>query len=378
MRTGPAVWHAKFRLTTLACRRHAFRRMRPRLQSPPTAHVQLRQNQLAAHLAKGLAPVYVVAGDEILLVQESLDAIRAAARKAGYSERQVLDVERGFSWHRVIEACASLSLFASQRIVEVRMAAGPDDEGRKALQALATQLQRDVLLIVVCGALDKRQRESVWFKALESAGASLYAWPLKSDEFPAWLAARLGAAGVKADPDAVRLLAERTEGNLLAAAQEVEKLRLLFGSSQVSAAILVRAVADSARFEAFDLNDRILDGDALGAVRSLQRLREEGLSPLEILGALTWCLRSLAKASIHYARGGDAAAALDLAGVRRFQQTKYLRALPRVRPAEALNWIRRAAQVDQMVKSGQEAAAWEELLTLLLAASGATPGPLRT
>jgi DNA polymerase-3 subunit delta len=335
--------------------------------------VQLRPNQIATHLAKGLAPLYLVAGEEPLLLQETLDAIRVAARKAGFAEREVLDVERGFSWQRVLDACASLSLFSAQRIIEVRMAAGPDDEGRKMLQAIVPRLQRDTLLIVVCGALDKRQREAAWFKALDAAGASVYVWPVKSEEFAPWLEARLKTAGVRADADAVKLLAERTEGNLLAAAQDVEKLKLLFPDERVTVETLGQAVADSARFEAFDLNDRLLDGDAQGAVRSLQRLREEGLAPLEILGALSWCLRSLTKASIHLVQVRDPATALDMAGVRRFQQARYLRALPRVRPAEALNWMRRAAQVDQMVKTGQEAAAWEELLTLILAASGAAP-----
>lgn len=339
--------------------------------------MQLKPNQIGPHLAKGLAPLYLVAGEEPLLVQEALDAIRAAARRAGYEEREVLDVERGFVWQRLIEACASLSLFASRRIVELRMAAGPDEEGRRTLQALAGRLQADTLLIVVCGALDKRQREAAWYKALEGAGASVYVWPVKSEEFTPWLEARLKSAGVRIDADAVKLLAERTEGNLLAAAQDVEKLKLLFPDERVGVEALAQAVADSARFEAFDLNDRVLDGDAPGAVRSLQRLREEGLAPLEILGALSWSLRSLAKASVHFAKVRDAAVALEMAGVRRFQQARYLKALPRVRPGEALAWMGRAAQVDRMVKTGQEAAAWEELLTLILAASGAAPRPRR-
>lgn len=335
----------------------------------------LKPQQLPAQLKKGLAPIYLVAGEEPLLQQEALDAIRAAARAAGYSEREVLDVERGFSWQRVIDSCASLSLFASRRIIEVRMTAGPDDEGRKTLQAFAGNPPQDVLLIVSCGALEARQRDAAWFKAVEGAGVAVYVWPVKAQEFLPWLETRLRSAGVEIDADAVKLLAERTEGNLLAAAQDVEKLKLLFAGARIDVEALAGAVADSARFEAFDLNDRILDGDTAGSVKSLQRLREEGYSPLEILGALSWCLRSLAKASIAFARLRDAASALDSVGVRRFQQAKYLKALPRVRPAEGLNWMRRAAQVDQLVKTGQEAAAWEELLTLVLAASGAAPRP---
>lgn len=333
--------------------------------------MQFKPAQIASHLARGLAPIYVVAGEEPLLIQETLDAIRAAARKAGYDEREVLDVERGFNWQSLVDSCASMSLFASRRLIEVRMNSTPDDEGRKTLQALAAKPPPDVLLIVSCGELDKRQRESAWFRGLDSAGVSVYVWGIKSEEMPAWIEGRLRAAGVQAEPDAVRLLVERTEGNLLAAQQDIEKLKLLFPNQVVTEEHLAEAVADSARFEAFDLNDRVLDGDAVGAVRSLDRLREEGLNPLEVLGALTWSLRQLARAATQYARLRDPGAACEAAGIFRAQQAKYLKALPRVRPGEAMGWFRRAARVDQCVKTGQEAAAWEELLTLILAASGA-------
>lgn len=333
--------------------------------------MQFKPAQISSQLARGLAPVYVVAGEEPLLIQETLDAIRAAARKAGYDEREVLDVERGFEWQNLVDSCASMSLFSARRMVEVRMSSTPDDDGRKTLQALAASPPQDVLLIVSCGALDKRQRESAWFRALDSAGVSVYCWGVKSEEFPAWIEGRLRAAGVQADAEALRLLAERTEGNLLAAQQDIEKLKLLFPGQLVTEELLAEAVADSARFEAFDLNDRVLDGDAAGAVRSLERLREEGLNPLEVLGALAWSLRQLAKAAVQYARLRDPAAACEAAGIFRAQQSRYLKALPRVRAGEAMGWFRRAARVDQLVKTGQEAAAWEELLTLILAASGA-------
>ena len=333
--------------------------------------MQFKPAQIASQLARGLAPIYVVAGEEPLLIQETLDAIRRAARKAGYDEREVLDVERGFQWQKVVDSCASMSLFATRRLIEVRMTATPDDDGRKTLQALAARPPQDVLLLVICGALDKRQREAAWFRALDGAGVSVYAWGIKSEEFSGWIEARLRAAGVQAEPEAVRLLAERTEGNLLAAQQDIEKLKLLFPDQTVTVERLAEAVADSSRFEAFDLNDRVLDGDAVGAVRSLDRMREEGLNPLEVLGALAWSLRQLAKAAVHYARLRDAGAACEAAGIFRAQQARYVKALPRIRAGEAMGWFRRAAKVDQLVKTGQEAAAWEELLTLILAASGA-------
>jgi len=334
--------------------------------------LRLTSAQLSQHLAKGLAPLYVVAGEEPLLQQEALDAIRAAARKAGFSEREVLDADRSFNWQQLADACASLSLFATRRIVEVRIASGtPSDEGVRVLKALAARPSADTLVILVCGALDTRQRGAAWHLAIEEAGASLYCWPVKPAEFAPWLAARVRSAGVQLDAEALKLLAERTEGNLLAAAQDIEKLKLLFPGEMVTAERLAEAVADSARFEAFDLNHRALSGDGEGSLRSLQRLREEGVAALEILGALVWSLRQLAKATLSYARSRDVHAACQEAGIQKFRAEPFLKAVPRVRPAEVMDWLRLSARIDQEVKSGQEAAAWEDLITLVLAVSGA-------
>ncbi|MGH8539080.1 MAG: DNA polymerase III subunit delta [Stenotrophobium sp.] len=341
--------------------------------------MQLKTSQLASHLARGLAPLYVVAGEEPLLIQETLDAIRARARKDGYSEREVLDADRYFDWQRLAEVCASLSLFAARRIVELNLSGTPDEPGRKVLQKLAAQPQPDTLLIVICGALDYRQKSASWFLALEQAGASIYAWPVKPPELPGWIAERARAAGLELDADAVRELAARTEGNLLAAAQDIAKLKLLFPQGLVSAEQLAQAVADSARYEAFDLNDRILCGDAAGAVRSLGRMREEGVEVMEILGALLWSLRQWAQAQVFYAQSGDAARACEMARVPRLRQAGLLRALPRTRLPQIYGWLRRCALIDSAAKStnGKEQA-WEELLTLALAASGAATRKIQT
>lgn len=335
--------------------------------------MKLNPTQLAPHLARGLAPVYVVAGDEPLLVQESLDAIRAAARAQGFSEREVLDAEKGFDWSRLVEACGSLSLFASRRLIELRMASGsPGTEGAQVLQDFAARPPSDVLLLVICGGLDARQRASAWFSAIENAGASVYAWPIGSGEFERWLEERLRAAGLIPEPEALRELAGRTEGNTLAAAQEVAKLALLFPGGRVGLDQVREAVADSARFDAFDLNDRILSGDAAGAVRALARLREEGADVPGLLGALSWCLRQWTEAQAAYAREGDAQRACEAARIPRPRQAPYARALRRARLPQIYGWLRRCAAIDQLAKStGGKEQAWEELLALVLAAAGA-------
>ncbi|MDR3419476.1 MAG: DNA polymerase III subunit delta [Nevskia sp.] len=333
--------------------------------------------QLAAQLQRSLAPVYLIAGEEPLLLQEALDAVRAAARAQGYAEREVLDAERGFDWQRLLDTCNTPSLFAPRRIVEVRGSAAPDAEGATALTRLAQDPAPDVLLIVALGKLESRARNGAWYGALDAAGVSLYVWPLKPEELPAWIGTRLRAAGLQADPDTLRLLAERTEGNLLAAQQEVEKLALLYPGQAVGLEQIDAAVADSAHYEVFGWLNKVMAGDARGAVRGLDGLRGEGVDLLPILAVVANGLRQLARAAAAYARQRNTAAALEAAGVFRTNQPAFGRALERCRYGQVLGWLRDCAAIDALAKSsGTQSAAWEELLTLVLAASGAAKGRL--
>lgn len=334
--------------------------------------MKLAPAQLVQHLAKNLLPIYVVAGDEPLLVDESLDALRAKCRALGYTEREVLDVERGFDWSRLMGACQAMSLFASRRLVELRMPGGaPGKDGGELLQEVAVRPPADTVLLVICGALDWKQQQSNWYGALENAGASVYARAIAAADWPHWIEQRLRDAGLVPDEEAVRLLAERTEGNGIAAAQDVAKLKLLYPDSRIGVEEVREAVADSARFDAFDLADRMLGGDAPGALRSLARLREEGLEPVEILGALTWTLRLWAQAQTEYARNPDAQRACSAARVPRPRMAAFEKALPRTRLTQIYGWLRACAQIDSLAKStGGKEQAWEELLTLAAAAAG--------
>jgi DNA polymerase-3 subunit delta len=332
--------------------------------------VQLKSNQLTAQLARGLAPIYLVAGDEPLLIEEALDAIRAAARKAGYSEREVLETERGFEWQQLLDSCASMSLFATRRIIEVRLRGSPGVDGGKVLRELAQKPPPDVLLLVIAGALESEARRSAWFTALESAGASLYIWPVKPEELPGWLSSRLRQAGMQADAEVVAYLAERTEGNLLAAAQDIEKLRLLFPQGQLRLAEVRKLIADSARFGAFDFNEKVMEGDPEGVVRALGRLREEGEELIGILSALIYDLRRWALAAFAMERGRDASAACVDAKIFGPQQARFLKGLRRARSPQVERWLRRCAEIDATYKSGRGEQAWEDLLKLALAASG--------
>jgi DNA polymerase-3 subunit delta len=354
--------------------------------------MRLNPSQLAAHLSRTLAPFYVVGGEEPLLVEEALDAIRMAARKAGYAEREVLEVDAGFDWQRLLESYASLSLFAQRRLIELRMPrgiapgrrkSGGDDDagtnaepsgsgnGAKILTELATRPAPDTLLIVVAGKLDWRARGGGWFMALEQAGASVYAEAVKPDRLPSWLEGRLKHAGLNADAEAVQLLADRTEGHLLAAAQDIEKLKLLFPGTRIGAAEVQEAVADSARFEAFDLTDKMLSGDAVGASHALQRLREEGEEVPKLLGALSYDLRCWAAAALGYEKNGDAAQACADAGIWKSRQPRFIKGVVRAKATSVLGWLRQCAEIDAAYKSGAYEKAWEDLLTFVLDASGA-------
>jgi DNA polymerase III subunit delta len=334
--------------------------------------MRLNPPQLAAALQRGLAPLYLVAGEEPLLQQEALDAIRAAARAKGYSEREALDVERGFDWQRLADTCNSMSLFASLRIVELRLNAAPDTAGAQVLTHLAKAPPSDVLLMVSAGKIDWRARNGGWYAALENAGAAIYAEAMKPQEFSGWLGARLRAAGLDADADAVRLIVERTEGNLLAAQQEVQKLALLHGQgARLSVTDADAAVADSAHFEVFAWINKIMAGDTRGAVRGLAGMRGEGVEPLAILGSLAFALRELAKATGQYARSRNAGSAVEGLRIMKSSQPAYARATERSSPNQVLGWLRRCGQIDRYAKStGGQTQAWEELLTLVLAASG--------
>jgi DNA polymerase-3 subunit delta len=328
--------------------------------------------QLSSQLQKGLAPVYLVAGEEPLLLQESLDAIRNAARAKGYSEREVLDAERGFEWQKLVDTCNMPSLFAPLRIVELRSANAPDAAGAAVLTKLAAKPAPDVLLLVSLGKLESRARNAAWYTALENAGAGLYVWPFRPEELPGWIGTRLRAAGLEADTETLRLLAERTEGNLLAAQQEVEKLALLYPGQKIGLAQIEAAVADSAHYEVFGWFNKVMAGDARGAVRGLDGLRDEGVELLAILAVVAMGLRQLARAAQAYGRSRDAAGAVEAAGVFRTNQPAYTRAVQRCRAGQVLNWLRDCNNIDSLAKSsGGQSAAWEELLTLVLAASGA-------
>lgn len=331
---------------------------------------RLRPEQLGAALKKQLLPLYVVTGDEALLVQEACDQIRKAARSQGFSERERFDADNNFDWGLLHNAAASLSLFADKKIIELHIGNGkPGAEGGKALQDYASRPADDNLLLVVLPKLDRNSQKAKWFGALENAGAVIQVWPVTGAQLPQWLAGRMAQAGLTAEPGAVDLLATRVEGNLLAAAQEIEKLKLLAPDGRVDAQLLANTVANSARYDVFGLVDKALLADAEGAVRNLHGLKGEGTEPLAVLWALAREIRTLLQVS-QALQSSNFDWAAKQAGVWDARKSLVQNALKRLRAPELEALLRKANGIDRAVKGMRDAEPWDELLDLVLSLAG--------
>ncbi len=337
--------------------------------------MKLSPAQLGKHLQGSLAPVYVVCGDEHLLCQEACDAIRAATRAQGFSERQVFHVETGFDWGQLIEAGASLSLFAEKRLIELRIPNGkPGDKGAAALLDYLARPADDTVLLISLPKLDGSTQKTKWAKALiEGKDVQfLQIWPVDAAQLPQWIRQRLAQVGLSADQEAVELIAARVEGNLLAAAQEIEKLKLLADAGQISADTVQAAVADSARYDVFGLIDAALHGQAAHALHMLEGLRGEGVEAPVILWALARELRLLANISQQYDQGVP----LD----RVFSQARppvWDKRRPLVSKAlqrhDAAGWSRllmAAQRIDEQIKGQAEGDPWIGLANICLQLSG--------
>lgn len=332
---------------------------------------RLRIDQLASALQQRLAPIYLVSGDEALLVQEACDSIRKAAQDKGYSERELHHIEANFDWGLLHNAAASLSLFASQKLIELRLPSGkPGDKGAKALIEYTQAPPEDTLLLIVTGKLDSSTTRSKWFKALDEVGIHLAIWPIDPPQLPRWIAQRLQQAGLSADSSAIEMLASRIEGNLLAAAQEIEKLKLLADGGHISADLMASVVADSARYDVFGLADKALLGDARAAVKSLQGLRSEGTEAPAILWALTRDLRQLLQASLAIDQGKHPDWAMKQAGVWAKRMPLAGAALRRLKKPQLELLLRQAGGIDKAIKGMRRADPWDEMLDLVLNIAG--------
>jgi len=329
--------------------------------------MQIPLDKLAERLHAPLAPVYLISGDEPLQRQEAGDQVRAACRDAGFEERTVLLADTGFDWQQLHDFGNNLSLFATQRLLELRLSGGPGQAGGKALQAYAAAPPQDTVLLIISPRIERKAQSSAWYRALDKCGVLVQVWPVERRRFPQWLVQRAAALDMQLGGDAAAVLAERVENNMLAAAQELQKLRLLCGASAVDEETVLRAVADSARYNVFDLADAMLGGERLRVTRVLQGLREEGVESVLILWSVTRELRALATVAAALAHGAPQDSAFREAGVWPRRKPLVTRALGRRSDWQGL--LLEAAAADRAIK-GAAPDPWSVLETLVLRATG--------
>jgi DNA polymerase-3 subunit delta len=324
--------------------------------------MKISTRQLEANLARGIAPLYAVHGGEALLALEAADRIRDAARKSGCTEREIFFAEPGFDWSKLAAGAANLSLFASRRLVELRIPTGkPGTEGARAIEAWCAKLGDDGVNLIVLPELDWQQLKTKWFEAVEGAGVVVEAKPVTRDELPDWLAERLARQGQRASVETLEWLAERVEGNLLAARQEVEKLALLLPAGEITLAAIRESVTDVSRFERDTLIDAIHEDDASRVARAVASLKAEG----EPLPLLLWTLTEELRTLMALEAGQRPRRYLTPARSERLART--------ARKHSAASFDRellRAHRIDRMIKGVETGDPWESVIELALGIAG--------
>jgi DNA polymerase-3 subunit delta len=333
--------------------------------------MQLRPEALEPHLAKGLAPLYVITSDEHLLALEAADKIRRAARTAGHTERDVLTVERSFKWGELLAANQALSLFGDKKLIELRIPSGkPGKDGSAALQAYAKDLSPDNLTLITLPKLDWQTAKASWVASLQQAAVYIEIPNVERAQLPNWIGQRLAAQGQSADRTALDFIADRVEGNLLAAHQEIQKLGLLHEPGKLSYEQVQDAVLNVARYDVFKLSEAMLMGDPARLARMLEGLKGEGEALPLVLWAVSEEIRTLLKLKSGMAQGRPLGALLKeyrIWGPRERMMDPALRriSLPTLEAA-----LQEAAQVDKMVKGLRAKAfagdAWDAMLQLAM------------
>ena len=324
--------------------------------------MQVRAGELDAQLKKSLLPAYAIHGDEPLLAMEAADAVRGAARRGGFTEREVLEPGRGFDWSEFTHATGSLSLFAAKKIVELRLPTGkPGPQGSAAIAAYCERPSEEQLLLVTLPRLDRTGQGSAWFNALARLGAVIDVWPLDRSRLPAWLGERLARQKQRAPREVLEFLTERVEGNLLAAHQELQKLALLAPEGELALDTVQDAVASVARYDPYDAADALVSGDLARYVRVIEGLRAEGEQPTFVLFVISSALFALQEGS---------AERIFNRSLRRAVES----AMRRVAPKRIDAAISDAAAIDRAIKGVGEGDAWQAFIRLGLKLADGSKG----
>lgn len=329
--------------------------------------MKLTADKINAQLSKGLSPIYFISGDDPLLAGEVTDAIRAEARRQGYDERESHSADARFDWSGLRAGLDNLSLFASRKIVEIRLLTGkPGREGGAAIVELIANPPPDTLFIFTSPQIDKRTASTKWVQALERDAIWVAIRSLTPDQLPGWLADRMRAAGLSFDKEALEIMAARVEGNLLAAQQEISKLALLSKGQQVTAEVVQLSVADGARFDVFQLADAAVGQDVARAIRILYGLRKEGVAPALTLWALVREAKLLVSLWTRVEQGTPPGRAMGEARVWRSRQPIFSKALSNHDERSVRRLVAKAGLTDRIVKGASPGQPWNALLELVL------------
>lgn len=330
--------------------------------------MKLRANQLGKHFSsQPWQPAYIISGDEPLLTQEACDEVRKAARENGFTEREIFQVETGFDWSDLLESANNMSLFGDRKLLELRFPkAKIDDKGKKAISQYMENPSPDNLLLIIFPRLEKRFTSTQWFKTLETQIGFCQIWPIDDKQLPQWIRQRLMSAGYQPTNEAVELLSERVQGNLLAAAQEVEKLTLFVEPGPIDAATIETCVSDHARYNIFDLVDQAVQGNLSQSLKMLNFLRASGTEPTLILWALAKELRTLQAVSHQVENGIAPARALRDARVWDNRKPLLQKALSKLSSRDFQQGLLIASRADHTIKGLATGSPWSYFEDILL------------
>ncbi len=334
--------------------------------------MRLKPEQLAKHLqSSALAPIYCLTGDEPLQLLEAEDALRRKAREEGVDERIVYRVERGFDWDQLAAETASLSLFSSRRLIELRLGTNkPGKAGGEALKNWAAQADGSDILIITAARLDRQTQQTRWFRDMEKAGVVIQVWPVEAARLPDWIRRRMKSMGRDMDRDAAELIAQRTEGNLLSARQELEKLCLLLDKSDIRVEDVIHHVIDSARHDVFDLIECVLSGRTARAAAMLRGMKKEGAEPLSLFGALMWEFRRVCVMAGDMAQGESPDQVFSRYHVWPRRQKALRTVLQRFNRDQLGDLLITAVNVDRVLKGGGFEEPWDALEDFLFHIAG--------
>ena len=332
-------------------------------------------HDLERHVRKGLAPLYLLTGDEPLQMGEAADTIRNQARAAGYDGRDILEADARFDWGRLTAEANTLSLFSERRVLDLRIPSGkPGTEGGKVLAEYAAAPPGEMLLLVTMPKLERAQLASKWFKTLDRAGIVVQVWPVENERLRQWIEQRMRSRGLTPTPDVSAMLQERIEGNLLAAAQEIDKLALIHAPGAVAPEQLASSVADSSRFDVFKLVDSALDGQPARCVRIINGLKGEGTAPTLVLWAISRELRLLASLAWQIERGGSPQQVVRAQkAVWEKRKPLVIKALTRQPAPPWRTLLEHCSRADRAIKGQDPRDPWLLLVDIAAAMSGAPP-----